>query len=174
MDQYATYLINNHESDIKIIMAKEVKEKDYDLFIDLTLLIYEFPEVGQVFYTSSLKLISSLEETVMNIQKKFQEDLTSDSLFRLTIKEKVSVRFINVPELGPIRLPDVKSINHESLNKFIVLSGTIIRVSKPKNRELESNVNCDRCGAEYIAKSEIEENNRLCFPPKCTNKVAKT
>ena len=60
------------------------------------------------------------------------------------------------------------------MNKFIALTGTIIRVSKPKNRELESQVQWCQWSATYKAKGEIWENNRLAFPPSCTAKVVKT
>jgi DNA replicative helicase MCM subunit Mcm2 (Cdc46/Mcm family) len=83
----------------------------------------------------------------------------------------VDVRLSHVPEIGLMKVENVKGLDVKHLNRFLVIEGTIIRVSKAKNRELESEVSWWQWGAIYTAHSEIEENNRLQFPPSWTNKV---
>ena len=83
----------------------------------------------------------------------------------------MTVRFINIPELGDLKLKDLKAIDQKHLGKFCIFEGTIIRVCKAINRELESQVAWNQCGAKYTAASIIEDNNRLKFPTSCTNKV---
>jgi len=129
--------VNSLENDIKSIMSKESPELSYDLPIDMTMFIYSHPEAAQGFYAATFQFIEGLKSIVDSIQKQI---LTEENIIRYRYKSKVVIRLDNIPELGDLRVPDIKSIDHKHLNKFVILTGTIIRVSKPKNREVESQV----------------------------------
>lgn len=68
-------------------MAKENADLSYDLNIDMTLFIYEYPEIAEAFYNHSLELIEGLQEMLGKIQKGILEE---DNMINLTLKRKVS------------------------------------------------------------------------------------
>ena len=76
-------------------MSKEDVEKDYELRIDLALLIYEFPEIAKVFYNNSLKFLEDIEEGVIKIQQQLKEEYSEGSLYRFIVKPIVNKYIID-------------------------------------------------------------------------------
>ena len=75
-------------------MSKEDVEQDYDLNIDLTLFIYEYPLIAKIFFNNSLQFLQSLEQTVLKIQNTIQNEISEESLFRLIVKPKVKLQIL--------------------------------------------------------------------------------
>ena len=55
-------------------MLKKNEAFWYDLFVDLTLFLYEWPEVGESFYNDTVEFLEWLYKIVIKIQTQLKEE----------------------------------------------------------------------------------------------------
>jgi hypothetical protein len=62
------------ENDIKVILSKENPDRSYDIYIDLTLFLYEYPEVAEAFYMRPTSFLNGLRKIVLEVQREILEE----------------------------------------------------------------------------------------------------
>lgn len=67
----------------------------------------------------------------------------------------------------------LSEIDESSLDKFLVVQATIIRVGGRKSLEKKKLFKCVQCNTQYLCQADIEDFNKLQVPFKCLAKVSK-
>jgi len=82
-----------------------------------------------------------------------------------TVKQYVDIRLINVPPIKEVKIESIRNLREYHVSKYITIFGTVIRTTSVKNRELQKDYECKRCGKVYKAYSDIFEFSKMQLPP---------
>ena len=77
------------------------------------------------------------------------------------MKQYLDVRLSNVPPANEVMVESVRKLRNSHVSKYVTIFGTAVRTSNVKNRELQRDFQCKKCGKVYTAQSDIFEYSRF-------------
>ena len=87
------------------------------------------------------------------------------------MKQYLDVRLSNVPPANEVMVESVRKLRNSHVSKYVTIFGTAVRTSNVKNRELQRDFQCKKCGKVYTAQSDIFEYSRFNLPPVCGGEI---
>ncbi len=144
-EQFLQFLDEHYRKDLAIAVSKGIKS----LIIDFGLLDKFNPELSDL-------VLEKPEETIIFFEKCTEE-------IDLPKKQKLHVRFKNMPESSKIR---IRSIRSEHIGKLLCVDGIVKRASEVRPEVFEIVFECYECG-EKMSVIQTEKEKTLQYPNSC-------
>ncbi|KRX00910.1 P-loop containing nucleoside triphosphate hydrolase [Pseudocohnilembus persalinus] len=183
------------------LLQKDKSDIYHNFNVDLIDLFDECPQFSTIFFNEPKMLILNLQEAILYAQYQLKEELEQKFLKQKslndnhnneeinilqqeliqneiqkscgTIKEGIQIKFFHVPFTNNIYKHNLSDLDTFDLDKIVLLSGTVIRISQMKTLEKQKTYRCTSCAYEYILTAEHENFNQFQLPLKCKNSVQK-
>ncbi|MBS3052670.1 MAG: minichromosome maintenance protein MCM [Candidatus Aenigmarchaeota archaeon] len=144
-EQFLQFLDENYKKDLAIAVSKGKKS----LEIDFGLLDKFNPELTDIVLEKPEEIIQFFEECSEEID--------------LPKKQKLHVRFKNMPESSKIRIRNIRS---EHIGKLLCVDGIVKRASEVRPEVFEIIFECYECG-EKISMIQTEKEKTIQYPNNC-------
>eukprot|EP00347_Sterkiella_histriomuscorum_P013643 403363933 len=143
----------------------------YDITVDLLDFIYNFPFLGGKFHEHPFEFLEFLKDTLVACQQKIVEKDEDKLPVNVVVKKNLDVKLLNIPPTKEVVAESIRAVNTEYQNKFIILTGTVVRTGHVNSRELFKQFKCRQCEKEFTCESDITEYNNFKLPQRCDGKV---
>lgn len=130
-------------------LALAITEGKRSLQIDFSLVDKFDPLLADIILEKPEETLSILEESVEQID--------------LPQKEKVHIRFFNIPETSKIR---IRNIRAKHIGKMLCVDGIVKRASEVRPEIAEINFECPECG-KIITVIQTEKDKTVKSPGRC-------
>ncbi|KAL0478058.1 DNA helicase MCM9 [Acrasis kona] len=160
------YLKKHHREDIERVLMEEDDTAHYPIKLSCLDLLNFNIMVGSLLLAYPKDVLPHFDQAAREIQHLVLED-------SLTFKYKpnVHLRVHTLPLNPETTKPSVSAIRSADINKFIAVSGTVIRTGAVKMWEFEKQFMCNKCKQKFTVRSDMEQYNVLIKPTSCPNEV---
>ena len=144
-EQFIEFLEDNYKKEL----AEAVTKGSKSLQIDFSLLDKQFPVLTDIILEKPEETIKILEDALEEIE--------------LPEKQKLHIRFLNMPESTKIR---IRNIRAEHINKLLSVDGIVRRASEIRPEVSEAIFECSECGNK-INVIQTEKEKMIKYPIIC-------
>jgi DNA helicase MCM9 len=159
------YLLSYHRDSIVEILNNLDLNKYFSIKINFLELFENDPNLGNNILKEPEKSLQEWDAAL----RKIQMDMTSESEGNYTIKKHVHCRIYSLPmfpELHRTKFPQ-----NDDANKFLQVTGTVIRMTSMRMLEFQREYVCTKCKHVMTVNAEYEMKNMIKPPNKCLNPV---
>lgn len=145
IDRFSEFLRENYYKDLALVVSEGKKS----LQVDFSLLDRFSLELTDTILENPEETLKTLEESVEQID--------------LPQKNKIHIRFFNIPESNRIR---IRNIRAEHIGKLLCVDGIVKRASEVRPEIAETVFECSEC-ENRITIVQTEKDKTIRFPTRC-------
>ncbi|XP_066146179.1 uncharacterized protein [Euwallacea fornicatus] len=156
------YLLLNHKLDIIKIIESTDEDTWFSINIDILELLESDISLGNNILTNPKNSLKCWNKSAINVQICVQQELNRGS-----IKGNVNCRIYNIPpwpHINRITFP-----RNEDADKFLQVTGTVVRMSSRKLLEFQRQYICAKCKFPVIVEALYDRGNIIKKPNSCPN-----
>ena len=160
---FKDFLSTHHERDILEMLSEDDDTIHYAIRVDGSVLLNSNIMIFTQLMNSPLDLLPLFDQALFATQREIMQ--IYESQLSVTFKPYCHVRIsklIPVSELERAQLPQCKDIN-----KFLQVTGTVIRCTIAKLLEVEKQYVCGKCGFTFDVQAEFEQGYKIPKPLSC-------
>ncbi|RZC35570.1 DNA helicase MCM9 [Asbolus verrucosus] len=157
------YLESYHKETIFEILESVDPNKHFSINIDFVELFENDPNLGNGILREPEKTLEEWDSAI----KRVQTNLILQSERKLLLKNHVHCRIFGLPVCPELRRT-IFPLN-EDANKFLQISGTVVRMTSMKMLEYQRQYICAKCKYVMVITAEYERKNIIVSPKKCGN-----
>ncbi|XP_066253160.1 uncharacterized protein [Euwallacea similis] len=156
------YLLLNHKLDIVKIIESTNADTWFSINIDILELFESDISLGNDILTNPKDSLKCWNKSAIDVQIRVQQELNRGS-----IKNNVNCRIYNIPpwpHINRITFP-----RNEDADKFLQVTGTVVRMSSRKLLEFQRQYICAKCKFPVIVQALYDRRNIIKKPNSCPN-----
>ncbi|XP_030755473.1 DNA helicase MCM9-like [Sitophilus oryzae] len=157
------YLVSNHKLDILGILEDSDIDKCYTVNINFLELFESDTNLGNALLSDPEKSLRNWNDAIMNVQDNFLKEY--DKKFKL--KSKVTCRIHTLPpwpHISRVMFP-----GNDDAEKFLQITGTVVRLSERKLLEYQRQYMCIKCKYPITVVALYDKKNIIKIPKRCIN-----
>ncbi|XP_019771934.2 DNA helicase MCM9 isoform X1 [Dendroctonus ponderosae] len=156
------YLISNHTDEIGVILESPEEDKCFSLSINFIELYESDTDLGNAVLTEPENSLKIWDKAAINVQLKLLQSSPNYSL-----KNNVHCRIFNLPSWPHVSRAIFPG--NRDANKFLQLTGIVLRISPRKLLEYQRQYFCAKCKFPIIVEVLYDKKNIIKKPTYCSN-----
>ncbi|XP_050310070.1 DNA helicase MCM9-like [Anthonomus grandis grandis] len=153
------YILQYHKQDILTILENPNKEGNFCLNINFQELFDREPTLGRSLLSDPETVLKKWNDAAFMAQGTFLKNNPN-----FVLKNNVNCRVYNLPPSSQTSLP-----GNEDVNRFLQVTGTVVRMSARKLLEFQRQYICVKCKYPVTVEAQYDKMNIIKQPKSCPN-----